>query len=81
MNSEEVTGNITEIFDNEIVVEITKSTADGLKQGLVRVDVSQIDSAVVKDLKVGNTVTFKFSGIMGMSEPPFVSADSLVVNK
>jgi len=81
MNSEQVSGSITEIIDSELLVEITTSTAPGLSQGLVRVDTGQIDSSIVKSLKVGDKITFEFTGQMGMSEPPFVSATSLEVNK
>ena len=77
INSEEVSGTVLEIRDGELLVEITKSTAPGLEAGLVRVDVSQIDSNTVDSLKVDDKITFEFSGIMGMSEPPFVSATSL----
>ena len=79
--SEEVKGTITEILESELLVEISESTAVGLQQGRVRVDTSQIDSELVKSLKVGDKITFEFSGIMGMSEPPFVSATSLEVVK
>jgi len=77
INSEEVSGVIIEITADELLVEITKSTAPGLQAGLVRVDVSQIDSKIVDNLEVDDAITFEFSGIMGMSEPPFVSATSL----
>jgi len=79
MNSEEVKGTITEIIESELLVEISDSTAPGLSQGLVRVDTSQIDSNTVKGLKVGDKITFEFTGVMGMSEPPFVSATSLKI--
>jgi len=81
MNSEEVSGTIKEILETELLVEISESTAAGLQLGLVRVDISQIDSDTINNLEVGDTITFEFSGVMGMSEPPFVSANSLELSK
>ena len=80
MNSEEVSGTIVEIMDDELLVEISSSTAPGLSQGLVRVNIEQIDGDIIDKLKVDDKITFEFSGVMGMSEPPFVSATSLKAN-
>ena len=81
MNTEVVSGTILEIMQKELLIEISESTAPGVAQGLVRCDISQIDSNIIKDLKVGDEVTFEFSGVTGMSEPPFVSATSLELSK
>ena len=81
INSETVSGTIVEINGDELLVDITKSTAPGLSQGLVRVNLEEIDSKIVDSLKVDDKITFEFSGVMGMSEPPFVAATSLQVDK
>jgi len=76
----DVTGTISEINGTELLVDVTESGTDAL-QGSVRVDTGQIESSIVDGLKVGDTVKLEFSGVIGMSEPPFISATKLEVVK
>lgn len=74
--NEEVTGTIASISETELLVEVSESSDDFL-QGQVRVDLSQIADSVVQSLQVNDVVKIEFSGQVGMSEPPFISAITL----
>ena len=76
--TETVSGTIVEIYDSELMVSVVDSTTPAITD-MVRVDVSQIDNSIVMGLHVGDPVTVSFSGAMGMSDPPFVSATELKV--
>jgi len=78
MPSETITGTIDEINGSELMVSVTSSTTPAIV-GRVRVNVGQIDNSIVATLAVGDSISFEFSGAMGMSEPPFVSATELEV--
>lgn len=75
---ETITGKITSIDNPEILIEVPAENKEAL-EGSVRVDISQIDTSITKNLKVGDTVTVNFSGAVGTSEPPFISAITLEV--
>jgi len=82
ITSEEVIGVITQIETgaSEILIDASADSNEFL-QGPVRVDISQIDESIIKDLKVGDSIKVEYPGIVGMSEPPFISANSLEVVK
>ena len=73
-----VEGTITEISAEELLMNATSDTGGSL-QGAVRVGFTEIDEDVVKSLNVGDTIKVEYPGIMGMSEPPFISANSIEV--
>ncbi|MDR2035749.1 MAG: YobA family protein [Coriobacteriales bacterium] len=78
--SEQVTGTITSLNGSELLIEITESSVDYL-QGPARIDTSQIEGDLAKNLKPGDKIKLEFSGIVGMSEPPYISATKLEVLK
>ena len=81
VQTEKVTCIITEIDIPELLVEVTASSTEGLSLGsLVRVNTSQIDAETIEALQIGDTIRFEFSGVIGMSEPPYVSATKLEVD-
>lgn len=73
-----VIGNVSEIAGNEMVIEST-SDSSGSLTGTVRVNIESIDSAIRNNVSQGKSVKVYYSGQVGMSEPPFISAKSLDV--
>jgi len=45
----------------------------------VRVNISSIDADIIDSLEVGDNVIVQYSGIVGMSMPPFIAAKALEV--
>lgn len=78
MNEEQVTGTVTSISEAEIMIDAVENTDNYLK-GPVRVNMDNLDVEILNTLKVGDTVTVTWSGIVGMSEPPFISAQSIEI--
>lgn len=78
MNQEQVTGTVTSISEAEILIDATDDTGDFLR-GAVRVNVSSLDASIYNALKVGDTVIVTWSGMVGMSEPPYISADTIEI--
>ncbi|MCL2808095.1 MAG: hypothetical protein FWD27_08100 [Coriobacteriia bacterium] len=78
MNSETATATVVEISSDELLVDVSTSSATYL-QGLARIGIDQIDANIIDSLAVGDTVKFEFAGFMGMSEPPFIPATALEV--
>lgn len=74
----QVTGTITSISDGELLINAT-ANSDGSLSGTVRVDTSQIAKDTLDALKVGDTVLIEYPGIVGLSEPPYISANSIQV--
>lgn len=78
--TEWVVGTVLNISENEILIDVTSDSTGNLT-GELRVSIGEIDSSIVKDASVGSTVEVVFSGVMGMSMPPFISALELSVSK
>lgn len=73
-----IIGTISSISDEEILVSATSDSL-GTMTGPVRVGTSEIDASVIEGLTVGDELEIVYSGIMGLSDPPFISAISLTV--
>ena len=75
-----VRGQIVSIGEAELQIEAATDSNEFLS-GLVRVDFSQIDKGIIESLKIGDTIIVTYSGAVGMSSPPFISAETLEVKQ
>lgn len=80
VSGQEVTGVITEVGESELRIDASADSNEFL-QGPVRVDFTSIGKDAIKDLKVGDTVVVQYSGQVGMSEPPYISATSIEASR
>lgn len=78
LESEWVKGTVTDIAPSEILIDVT-SDSTGSLTGDMRVSIGEIDDATVKSIEEGSTAKIVYSGVVGMSNPPFISATELTV--
>lgn len=73
-----VIGTITSIGESELLIEAAEDGNEFLT-GPVRVDLSQIEGNIIAELAEGDTIKVDYSGQVGMSSPPYVSATAIEV--
>ena len=72
-----IIGTITTIGDTELLIEATENTQE-YPIGSIRVNVEGIDSSILESLQEGDTIEITYSGQVGMSEPPYIAALTLM---
>lgn len=75
---EQVKGTVIAVGDGEVLME-TKEDAASVLQGQVRIGISAIDSTTVAKLKTGSVIVVYYTGMVGMSFPPFVPATEIQI--